>query len=229
MLGVVASIMMLIGVTLSIRFLFQVKIFKIYRYLITIYILHFVIGVLWSIVTLSLVLSKELYRNLWPVIFLASVVLMLEVTVFTHGNIREVLRKVLPGTTAFVPLSFLAYLIIGSDPIYLTPGTSIAIATCGFIVALILELIYVTSKIYSIMRGGKLFYFWRRLLIMTIYYMVYGLVYSISGVLVMLKLISYGLGNALVATVYLGKTLMMHLVTDYYNKNLKPIIEKISI
>ena len=202
--------------------------FTIYRYMVYIFGLHTLFGLLWVISTFSYAVNEEVYRRLWPIIFIASLILILETIIFTHGNIKEVLKKVLPETgTMMFFTSMLLLLVVDPTDISLTPGVAIAIAVCGFVSALLIELIYTTTKIYSLMKGGKLFYFWRRLLMLALYYMVYGLVYSISGIFVMVKMIDPLVGNMIVALIYLGKILLMYGIVSYYDKHLRPILEKI--
>ena len=226
MINLAVFVIFIVSLSFSIYLLIRSKNLFVYHYLRVVYILHFCVGALWTISATLALIGETYYRAGWPAIFMASMILSAEVITFTHGNIKEVLKKVLPETlSCALPL----FLILAISQVYLTPGTAISLIVCGVITALISELIYTTTKIYSIMKGGKLFYFWKRLLILSIYYMLYGLIYSGSGVLVMTKIIDYNIGNLLVSIVYLVKTILMYFIVDYYHKKIKPIIQRLTM
>ena len=223
-----AVIIMAFGVGISTYALLHAKEMRLYRYLTRIFLLHLIIGVLWGIYVSLLVIDVEIYRSAWLLSFLVSLLFALEVILFTHGNIGESLRRILPTSEKCICIPVVgACLMLHVENIKLTPGIAIALAFAGFIFALIIGLIHSTSQIYGLMKGGKLFCFWRKIMLLAIWYIIYGLTYSISGILTMSHIIPYASGNVLVAGTYFVKSVLIYDIVRYYQRNLKPILERL--
>ena len=223
-----APVITILGIIISSYALSYTKELYMYKYLRKVFFIHLAVGILWGIYTSLLIVGADIYMESWPLSFLASILFAFEVIFFTHGNIKEALERVLPSSERciYIPVILMS-LTLMAQGIVLTPGIAIAIAFAGFVFALIIELIYSVSQIYSIMRGGRLFYFWRKMILLSIGYIIYGLTYSIAGIMTMTQIIPYGLGNLLVAIFYTAKSVLIYDLMSYYQRSLKPLLEKL--
>jgi len=226
MLAYVAPSILAIGVLVGLYSAVKSRDFRIYRYLFYVFAIHTIVGFMWTLYTALMIIGEELYRSMWCITFVGSVLFAIELVVFTHGNIEEVLKKFLPGAIMLCP-----FMILFVHPyvfaIYITPGIAIAIGFTGFVVALIIELIYSASRVYSIMREGKIFYLWRRIMLLAVWYVIYGLTYSIVGVLTMSRVFPYELANLMIAVSYLIKSILMFGIVSYYHEKLEPLLSKL--
>lgn len=228
MLAIYAPIVLILGVIISFLASMYVREFRIYRYFVRIFFIHLIVGIIWCVFASLLVVDVEIYRRFWHLNLIAVLLFALEIIFFTHGNIKESLRMILPRFEGHMWIPIISLFLVAEE-IMLTPGIAIAIALAGFIFALIIELMYSVSQIYSLMKGGKLFYFWRKIMLLAAWYIVFGLAYSITGVLAMSHIISYEVGNSIIASVYVIKSLLIFDLVKYYRKNLKPIVAKLAL
>ncbi len=227
MLVYVDIILFVVGLIVSIFAYYKSMTMEIYKYLRWVFLINTIVGFLFLLHTIALSISIELYYKLPALSSVAATLFIIDLFIFAHGNISETLKKVLSVEMSTIAIPSLL-LLAEAEPIRLTVGSAMALFLAGMTVSLIVELIYGTSKAYSVMKGGRLYSFWRRMLLLSVLFAYAGVTYSLVGVMAMTNLLTLDLIYFLISIAFLISSFFTLLTVQHYEKELKPIISMIA-
>lgn len=221
MLGWFASAIYLISSAFGFIYFVKSRKMLIYRYLSFIALLNAIEGVLLFVVAALSAYNSELYYSLWYLMLVIYFIIMIDIIVFAYSNMNEGIKKAMSVSASIISLT-----VFGTAELTLTPGRAMTLISVGFIFALILDLIYITSKVYRAMKGGKLYELWKKILLLTLGYLIFGVAYNVFGVIVMLGILLPEHGLLLISFGYAIKTFLGYHVVDFYFKAIEPILKE---
>ena len=218
--------LLLVGLLLSIYAYQKSRSMKTYTYLSKVFFINILVGFLFTIHSFIYSLSVDLYFRFLILSYIAAILHLIELFIYTHGNMNEALKKILPANPSII---LLTPLLLGNlnQTITLTIELAVVLVMMGITIALAIELFFSTSKIYGLMKGGKLYALWIRILILAGALTYSGLAYTLIGVLAMSNLLPFDIVYFIVAISYIVASTGCAYLSRYYEREISPIVSKI--